>query len=70
MHSAELVITSTNSTVFVLLAWLFVLARIAHALIHTGSNSVPLRFYAAAASAVILAVMWLIFAIRILSTGA
>jgi len=26
-----------------LLAWLFVLSRLAHALVHTGSNQVPLR---------------------------
>jgi hypothetical protein len=63
-------ITRTNDIVFVLLAWAFVAARLVHAFIHTGSNVVPRRFYAMVASAVILAVMWLIFALRILSSGA
>ena len=67
---ALILITNTNSTVFVLLAWAFVAARIAHAYIHTGSNYVPSRFYAMAASAMILAAMWAIFAVRILVSGA
>jgi hypothetical protein len=67
---AFILITRTNDIVFVVLAWAFVAARLVHAWIHTGSNVVPRRFYAMVASAVILAVMWLIFALRILSSGA
>jgi hypothetical protein len=67
---ALILITRTNDVIFVVLAWGFVIARLLHAFIHTGSNVVPRRFYAMAASAIILFVMWVIFALRILSSGA
>ena len=63
---ALILITSTNSFVFVLLAWIFVVSRLVHAYIHTGSNVVEQRAYAMAASAVAVFLMWLIFALRIL----
>ncbi len=66
---ALILITNTNSTIFVLLAWAFVIARLVHAYIHTGSNRVDRRFYAMAAGMVILVVMWVIFAARILLAG-
>lgn len=65
---AFILITSTNSDVFVILAWLYVLTRFIHAFIHTGSNEVDKRFYAMAAGMVVLIAMWVIFAIRILTT--
>jgi hypothetical protein len=52
--------------VFVVMAWLFVLTRLLHAYVHTGSNLVRQRFNAFAVGAVILLAMWLIFASRIL----
>jgi hypothetical protein len=67
---AFILITSTNSFVFVLLAWIFVAARLAHAYIHTGYNNVWHRGTAMAIAAVALLAMWVIFAIRILITGA
>jgi hypothetical protein len=63
---ALILITNTNSTIFVLLAWAFVLTRLVHAYIHTGSNRVDRRFYAMAAGMAVLVVMWVIFAARIL----
>jgi hypothetical protein len=63
---ALILITNTNSTIFVLLAWLFVITRLVHAFIHTTTNRVDRRFYAMAAGMVILLVMWVIFAARIL----
>ena len=63
-------ITRTNDIVFVVLAWVFVLARLVHAYIHTGSNDVQSRFYAMAASLTVLIAMWVTFAVRILSAGA
>jgi hypothetical protein len=51
---------------FVLMAWLFVISRIAHAGIHVTSNDIRHRFFAFAAGFGILVLMWLIFAIRIL----
>jgi hypothetical protein len=51
---------------FVILAWLFVASRLVHAYIHTGTNNVRHRFNAYLAGAVVLLVMWIVFAVRIL----
>ncbi len=67
---AFILITSTNSLIFVILAWVFVLSRLVHAYIHTGSNIVRYRGPAYGVGALALAVMWIIFAVRILVTGA
>ena len=67
---ALILITKTNSIIFVVLAWVFVLSRIVHAYIHTGANDVTQRSYAMALGALVLIAMWIIFAVRILSTGA
>ncbi|HYD15100.1 MAG TPA: MAPEG family protein [Hyphomicrobium sp.] len=63
---AFLMITSQVDIVFIVLAWLFVAARLYHAYIHTTSNTQPYRFYGYAVGCVTLMVMWVIFAIRIL----
>ena len=60
------IFTRQADLLFVLMSWVFVATRLLHALIHTGSNYVRHRFYAYAAGAVVLLVMWAIFAIRIL----
>lgn len=67
---AFLMITSQVDTLFVVLAWLFVLARLFHAYIHTTVNRQPYRFYGYAASSLILMVMWVLFALRILFLSA
>jgi len=67
---AFILITRTNDIIFVVLAWVFVAARLVHAYIHTGSNDVQSRFYAIAVSLLALVAMWVIFAVRILSVGA
>lgn len=54
--------TGTFDSVQVSLAWIFVAARYAHALIHIGFNYVPLRFTAFLAGATTLAVIWTRFA--------
>jgi hypothetical protein len=51
---------------FVVLAWMFVTTRLVHAAIHVTSNDMRTRFAAFAVGAVILLIMWLIFAVRIL----
>jgi hypothetical protein len=51
---------------FVILSFVFVAARIAHAYVVVTSNDTKLRYGAFAAGLVVLAFMWLIFAIRIL----
>jgi hypothetical protein len=58
--------TGKASIVFVVLAWLFVLSRIVHAAIHVSHNNVPRRFWAYATGAIVLALMWLLFALQIL----
>ena len=50
-----------------MLAWLFVLARIAHAYVHTTSNHVPTRFNVFAVGVFVLLVMWVYFAFKILT---
>jgi hypothetical protein len=52
---------------FVVMAWIFVLLRIVHATIHVTSNHVGRRFQAFAAGAVVLLLMWVVFAVRILA---
>jgi len=37
-----------------------------HVVIHTGSNYVPHRFYAYALGAIVLMIMWIIFAVRVM----
>jgi hypothetical protein len=60
------IITRDADLLFVVLAWAFVLTRLLHAYIHTGTNNVPQRFYAFLAGAIILLAMWIIFTVRIL----
>ena len=60
------IITRQADLLFVLLSWVFVATRLVHAWIHVGTNYVPHRFYAFAAGAIVLLVMWAIFALRIL----
>jgi len=63
---AFLMITSQVDIVFIVLAWLFVAARLFHAYIHTTSNTQPHRFYGYAVSSLILMVMWVVFFFRVL----
>jgi len=65
-----ILVTRTNSIAFVVLAWAFVVARVVHAYIHTGSNRIDHRFYAMVASTLILGAMWVIFAVTIIAAGA
>jgi hypothetical protein len=59
-------ITRQADLIFVVMAWIFVLTRLAHAYIHTTSNHVPTRFRVFAAGLLVLLLMWIIFAVRIL----
>jgi hypothetical protein len=61
LHQADLL--------FVIMSWIFVATRVVHAGIHTGSNYVPNRFYAFLAGAIVLLLMWAIFAARVLIAG-
>ena len=59
-------ITRQADLLFVVMAWLFVALRLVHVWIHVTDNHMRRRFIAFAAGAVVLTLMWLIFAIRIL----
>lgn len=65
--TALAIATRKADLLFVVLAWAFVALRIAHALIHTRSNVVLHRFRAFVAGMAVLALMWIIFAVRALS---
>lgn len=58
--------TRQADLLFVILSWVFVVARLVHAFIHTGSNRITPRFYAFLFGALVLLLMWIIFAVRIL----
>ncbi len=61
------IVTRHADFLFVVMAWLFVVLRVVHVYIHTGSNYVPNRFYAFAAGVFVLLAMWVVFAVRILA---
>ncbi len=55
-----------SDQIFVVMAWIFVLLRIAQAYVHVTSNRVQLRGLFFIAGALVLLIMWVIFAVRIL----
>ena len=59
--------TRKADLLFVALSWAFVLTRFAHAGIYVTTNQVPHRFGAFLAGVLVLAVMWIVFAVRILT---
>ncbi len=59
-------ITRHADVLFVGLAWVFVALRLIHAYIHVTDNYVPRRGAVFIVSAIVLAVMWAIFMVRIL----
>ncbi len=63
-------ITRKADMLFVVMSWMFVVARLAHAAIHTTSNKIVWRFQAFSVGVLILAAMWVIFGIRIFSAEA
>ena len=59
--------THHAGTVFVILAWTFVVFRLLHAYVHVTSNNVNVRGPLFGVSTVVLAIMWLIFMIQVLT---
>ncbi len=66
---AFILITRVGDLLLLVLAWVFVVSRLVHAYVHTTSNDVDWRFRAYALGVAALLVMWVLFAIKIL-TGA
>jgi hypothetical protein len=58
--------TKQADLLFVLLAWVFVALRVLHAYVHVTSNHLGRRAGLFVAGAIVLAVMWAIFTLRIL----
>ncbi len=59
------IMTRHADVLFVTLAWIFVLARLAHAYVHVTSNRVMVRGGIYGLGAFVLAIAWLIFMVRI-----
>ncbi|MFN3657899.1 MAG: MAPEG family protein [Pseudolabrys sp.] len=60
------IITRHADLVFLVLAWVFVLSRLAHAYVHTTSNDVRQRGPLFGIGLLVLFIMWVIFIVRIL----
>jgi hypothetical protein len=60
------IVTRHADLFFVLMAWVFVVLRVFHALVHLTTNKVELRGPLFAAGAVVLTAMWLVFIVRIM----
>ncbi len=58
------ILLNFNGTLFVTLAWIYVIARVAHTIIHTGSNVVRIRMRVFAFSWLALIVMWALVFVR------
>jgi len=59
-------VTRKADMLFVVMSWVFVASRLAHAFIHTTSNKVIWRFQAFVVGVMILAAMWVICGLRVL----
>ena len=60
-------ITHHAGVVFVVLAWVYVLFRYLHAYVHVTSNIVRLRGALFGISTLVLAVMWVIYIVEVLT---
>ena len=58
--------TRQADLLFVVMAWVFVVMRLFHAYVHVTTNHVGHRFSLFAACAVVLALMWVIYMVRML----
>ena len=59
-------ITKHADVLFVAMAWIFVLFRLAHAFVHVTSNNLRARGAFFAVAALVLMIMWVIFIVRIM----
>lgn len=59
-------ITKHADILFVTMAWIFVVFRLAHAFVHCTSNNLRARGGLFGIAALVLAIMWLIFIVRIM----
>ena len=59
--------TSHATATLVILSWVFVVSRLAHAFIHTTSNNVPRRFWVYCVGLAAMMLMWAAFAVNIVT---
>ena len=60
------IISKHADLLFVVMAWIFVLTRLAHAYVHCTSNNLQARGPLFGIGALVLLIMWLIFIVRIM----
>ena len=60
------IITRHADLLFVVMAWIFVLSRLAQAFVHCTSNNLRVRGAFFGIGALVLVIMWLIFIVRIM----
>ena len=60
-------VTHKAGIVFVVLAWIFVIFRLLHAFVHVTSNNVNVRGPLFGVSALVLAIMWIIYVVEVLT---
>ncbi len=60
-------VTHLAGIVFVALAWVFVIFRVLHAYVHVTSNIVRLRGMLYGVGALVLAIMWVIYIVEVLT---
>jgi len=60
------IISKHADLLFVVMAWIFVLTRLGHAFVHCTSNNLRVRGAIFGIGALVLAIMWLIFMVRIM----
>jgi hypothetical protein len=61
--------TRQADLLFVAMSWIFVATRLVHAYVYATSNVVMWRFRIFVVGAIVLLIMWLVFAVRILTLG-
>jgi hypothetical protein len=59
--------THLAGIIFVVLAWIFVIFRVLHAGVHVTKNDVRLRGALFGVSALVLAIMWVIYIVQVLT---
>jgi hypothetical protein len=67
--TAFALVTRQAGSVFVVLAWLYVLTRLVHAYVYTTSNAIVWRFRIFLVGAALLAAMWILLAVQIYLPG-
>lgn len=60
------IITRKADVLFLVLAWLFVVSRLAHAYVHVTSNRISIRGPVFGIGLLVLIIMWIVFMIEIL----